>query len=160
MIDAGFWRGRRVLVTGHTGFKGAWLALLLHALGAEVHGFAGPPPTTPSLFALTRLGELVPSVTGDGRDLAAVEKAVAASQPEVVFHLAARALVNRSLADPIGTYSTNVVGTANVLEAVRTASHDVGAVVCVAGDKCYVNRDWDWGYREIDELGGIGSSPT
>jgi CDP-glucose 4,6-dehydratase len=155
VIDAGFWRGRRVLVTGHTGFKGAWLTLWLHALGAEVHGFASRPPTTPSLFALARMDELVPTITGDIRELAAVEEAVGASRPEVVFHLAAQALVNRSLVDPVGTYSVNVLGTVNLLEALSGAGHDVGAVVCVTSDKCYVNRDWDWGYRENDELGGL-----
>jgi CDP-glucose 4,6-dehydratase len=154
VIDAGFWRGRRVLVTGHTGFKGSWLTLWLHSLEAEVHGFASRPPTTPSLFALTRLDEVVPTTTGDVRDLATVEAAVAASRPEVVFHLAAQALVNRSLADPVGTYSVNVTGTVNVLEAVRGTRNDVGAVICVTSDKCYVNREWDWGYRENDELGG------
>jgi CDP-glucose 4,6-dehydratase len=155
VIDAGFWRDRRVLVTGHTGFKGAWLTLWLHALGADVHGFASRPPTTPSLFALTRMDELVPTITGDVRELAAVEAAVGATRPDVVFHLAAQALVNRSLADPVGTYSVNVLGTVNLLEALRRASHDVGAVVCVTSDKCYVNREWEWGYRENDELGGL-----
>ena len=120
-----------------------------------MHGFASRPPTTPSLSALTRLDEVIPSMTGDVRNLADVEAAVAASRPEVIFHLAAQALVNRSLVDPVGTYSINVAGTVNLLEAVRTASHDVGAVVCVTSDKCYVNRDWDWGYRENDELGGL-----
>ena len=155
MIDAGFWRGRRVLVTGHTGFKGAWLTLWLHTLGAEVHGFAFPPPTTPSLFALTRMDELVPTITGDVRALPEVQAAVDASRPEMVFHLAAQALVNRSLADPVGTYSVNVLGTVNLLEALRSAKHDIAAVVCVTSDKCYVNRDWEWGYRENDELGGL-----
>jgi CDP-glucose 4,6-dehydratase len=155
VIDAGFWRGRRVLVTGHSGFKGSWLTLWLNSLGAEVHGFASRPPTSPSLAALTRLDEVIPTTTGDVRNLADVEAAVAASRPEVIFHLAAQALVNRSLVDPVGTYSINVAGTVNLLEAVRTASHDVGAVVCVTSDKCYVNRDWDWGYRENDELGGL-----
>jgi CDP-glucose 4,6-dehydratase len=155
VIDAGFWRGRRVLVTGHTGFKGAWLALWLHALGAEVHGFASPPPTTPSLFALTKMDELIPTTTGDVRALADAQAAVGASRAEVVFHLAAQALVNRSLADPVGTYSVNVLGTVNLLEALRGARHDVAGVVCVTSDKCYVNRDWDWGYRETDELGGL-----
>jgi CDP-glucose 4,6-dehydratase len=155
VIDAGFWGGRRVLVTGHTGFKGSWLALWLHALGAEVHGLATHPPTTPSLFALTKLNEIVPSIKGDVRDIAAVRGAVDRSKPEVVFHLAAQALVNRSLADPVSTYSTNVMGTVNLLEALRSARRDVGAVVCVTSDKCYVNRDWDWGYRENDELGGL-----
>jgi CDP-glucose 4,6-dehydratase len=156
VIDAGFWRGRRVLITGHTGFKGSWLALWLHAMGAEVHRFAGPPPTTPSLLALTRLDELIPTVSGDIRDLNAVEAAVAESKPEVVFHLAAQAVVRRrSLADPVGTFSTNVVGTANILEVLRRASHEVHAGVCITSDKCYVNRDWEWGYRETDELAGL-----
>ena len=144
-----------MLVTGHTGFKGSWLALWLHALGAEVHGFASNPPTTPSLFALTSLDEVVSSISGDVRDLAAVEAAVAESRPEVVFHLAAQALVNGSLAAPVGKYWTNVLGKVHVLEALRGASHDVRAVVCVTSDKCYVNRDWEWGYRESDELGGL-----
>jgi CDP-glucose 4,6-dehydratase len=155
VIDAGFWRGRRVLVTGHTGFKGSWLALWLHALGAEIHGFGAPSPTTPSLFALTRLNEIVPSLSGDIRELDAVKGAVAESRPEVVFHLAAQALVRNSLADPVGTFSTNVLGTVNLLEALRKRCHDVRAVVCVTSDKCYVNREWDWGYRETDALGGV-----
>jgi CDP-glucose 4,6-dehydratase len=155
VIDAGFWRRRRVLITGHTGFKGAWLALWLHALGAEVHGFAADSPTTPSLFSLTKLDELVPSRTGDVRDPEAVQGAVAESRPEVVFHLAAQAVVRNSLTDPAGTFSTNVLGTVNLLEAVRRRRHEVRAVVCVTSDKCYANRDWDWGYREIDELGGL-----
>jgi CDP-glucose 4,6-dehydratase len=101
------------------------------------------------------MDEVVPSVTGDVRELAAADAAVGASRPEVVFHLAAQALVNRSLADPVGTYSVNVLGTVNLLEALRKASHDVAAVVCVTSDKCYINRDWNWGYRENDELGGL-----
>jgi CDP-glucose 4,6-dehydratase len=155
VIDAGFWTGRRVLITGHTGFKGSWLALWLHALGAEVHGFAGESPTTPSLCGLTKLDELVPTRTGDVRDPEAVEAAVAESRPEVVFHLAAQAVVRNSLDDPVGTFSTNVLGTANLLEALRNRRHEVRAVVCVTSDKCYANHDWDWGYREIDELGGL-----
>ena len=154
MIDPGFWRGRRTLITGHTGFKGSWLALWLHALGAEVHGFAAQPPTTPSLFALTGLDELVPSMIGDVRELDAVEAAMGEAKPEVVFHLAAQALVRSSLADPADTFSTNVLGAVNVLEAVRKR-RDVRAVVCVTSDKCYVNREWVWGYRETDELGGL-----
>lgn len=154
MIESEFWRGRRVLVTGHTGFKGSWLALWLHALGAEVTGFASAAPTSPSLFALTRLDEIVPTVTGDVRDLRAVEDVVASSKPEVVLHLAAQALVNRSMADPVETFATNVVGTVHVLEAVRRAQHDIAAVVCITSDKCYANREWEWGYRETDALGG------
>ena len=155
MIDAGFWRGRRVLVTGHTGFKGSWLALWLRALGAEVSGFASPPPTSPSLFALARLDDIVPAVIGDLRDLRAVEDAVRKSRPEVVLHLAAQALVNRSVADPVDTFATNIVGTVHLLEAVRTAGFDVAAVVCITSDKCYANREWEWGYRESDALGGV-----
>jgi CDP-glucose 4,6-dehydratase len=144
-----------VLVTGHTGFKGSWLTLWLHALGAEVRGFAASAPTTPSLFELTRLSELVQCWSGDIRDAAAVDAAVVHSRPEVVFHLAAQALVRTSLADPVETFSTNVLGSVNLLEALRKRSPDVRAVVCVTSDKCYVNREWEWGYRETDELGGL-----
>ena len=154
MVDAGFWHGRRVLVTGHTGFKGSWLALWLSALGADVHGFASAPPTSPSLFELTRLAELVPSTLGDIRDRAAVERCVADVTPEVVLHLAAQALVKRSLERPVETYATNVLGTVHVLDAVRSAGAEVRAVVCVTSDKCYLNREWEWGYRETDALGG------
>lgn len=154
MIEPEVWRGRRVLVTGHTGFKGSWLAVWLHALGADVYGFASPPPTTPSLFELTHLDELVNSITGDVRDLEAVKGAVAKSRPVIIFHLAAQSLVHASLVDPLRTYSTNVLGTAHLLEAVRGPGRDVRAVVCVTSDKCYSNREWDWGYRENDPLGG------
>jgi CDP-glucose 4,6-dehydratase len=152
VIDAGFWRRRRVLLTGHTGFRGAWLALWLHALGAEVSGFAARPPTASSLSALTRLDE--PSTIGDVRDLAAVEEAVRRARPDVVFHLASRAPMNDSLLNPVERFTTNVVGNVNILEGVRNAGGDGVAVVCVTSDKCYVNRVWEWGYRESDELGG------
>jgi CDP-glucose 4,6-dehydratase len=143
-----FWAGRRVLVTGHTGFKGGWLTLWLHALGAEVTGFAGPPPTEPSLFALAGVGEVCRGdVRGDVRDPAAVAAAVRAARPEVVFHLAARAIVLDALEDPAGTYATNVLGTAHVLEAARDA-----AIVCVTSDKCYAPGDGS--HREDDALGG------
>jgi CDP-glucose 4,6-dehydratase len=142
-----FWPGRRVLVTGHTGFKGAWLALWLHTLGAEVTGFAGAPPTAPSLFSLARLGELVDDVRGDVRDAAAVRDAVRRARPEVVFHLAAQAIVRAALADPAGTYAVNVLGTAHVLEAAGDA-----AVVCVTSDKCYAPGPGP--HREGDPLGG------
>jgi CDP-glucose 4,6-dehydratase len=150
---AGIWSGRRVLVTGHTGFKGGWLALWLHALGAKVTGYSLPPPTDPSLYDCIGLARLVEHVIADVRDLPAFERCIRHAQPEVVFHLAAQALVRRSYEDPVETYGTNVLGTAVVLDAVRRAG-GVRAVVVVTSDKCYENREWEWGYRENDALGG------
>lgn len=147
------WRGCRVFLTGHTGFKGSWLALWLHRLGAEVTGFALPPPTNPSLFEHARVGELVTHVEGDVRDLAAVEAAMRAAQPEVVFHLAAQPLVRLSYEQPVETYATNVMGTVHVLEAARRVG-GVAAFVCITTDKCYENREWVWPYRESDPMGG------
>lgn len=147
------WTGRRVLVTGHTGFKGAWLSLLLERLGAVVGGFSLDPPTAPSLFRAAGVTETVDHVVGDVRDLGAVTTAVADFAPEVVLHLAAQPLVRRSYEAPIETYATNVMGTMHVLEAVRAAG-GVGAVVVVTSDKCYENREWEYGYRETDRLGG------
>ena len=151
--EPSFWQGRRVLVTGHTGFKGAWLALWLAELGAEVHGFALDVPTQPSLFELARAGELVRDGRGDVRDPQAVDAALAAARPEVVFHLAAQPLVRRSFADPRATYATNVMGTVNVLEAVRTTG-GVRVVVNVTSDKCYDNREQGRAFREDDPKGG------
>ncbi|MDB5694643.1 MAG: CDP-glucose 4,6-dehydratase [Sphingomonas bacterium] len=147
------WRGRRVFLTGHTGFKGAWLALWLHQLGAEVTGFALPPPTEPSLFDRARIGELLDHVIGDIRDLDAVTHAMRAARPEVVFHLAAQPLVRLSYDQPVETYATNVMGTVHVLEAARQVG-GVEAVVCITTDKCYENREWVWPYRETDPMGG------
>jgi CDP-glucose 4,6-dehydratase len=147
------WKGRRVFLTGHTGFKGGWLALWLHQLGAEVRGYALNPCTDPSLFAVTKLGELVDDVRGDIRDAARLEAAMREFRPEVVFHLAAQPLVRYSYEDPIGTYETNVIGTARVLDAVRRTP-SVRAVVSVTTDKCYENKEWVWPYRETDPLGG------
>lgn len=154
MLDPGFWRGRRVLMTGHTGFKGAWLCLWLEALGADVTGFASGPPTVPTLYEQARCEAGVRSTLGDVRSLEAVEAAVRAARPEVVIHMAAEALVRRSLRDPLTTYGVNVLGTANVLDAVRRLGDDVRAVVSVTTDKCYLNREWEWGYREDEALGG------
>ncbi|MDX2194666.1 MAG: CDP-glucose 4,6-dehydratase [Gemmatimonadales bacterium] len=152
--DEGPWRGRRALVTGHTGFKGAWLGWWLHRLGAEVSGLALGPPSTPSLFDLARLGDIVVDHRADIRDLSAVHAALAAAQPEIVFHLAAQPLVRRSYAEPLETYATNVLGTAHVLEAARHAP-SVRAVVVVTTDKCYENDDVSpWPFRERDPLGG------
>lgn len=153
LVKASGWQGRRVLVTGHTGFKGGWLSLWLHQLGAEVTGFSLPAPTDPSFFEQTHLAELVHHVVGDVRDMAAVEAAVQNAKPEVVFHLAAQPLVRYSYDNPIETYATNVMGTAHLLDACRRAE-SVRAVVSVTSDKCYENREWVWPYRETDPMGG------
>ena len=152
-VNAAFWRGRRVFLTGHTGFKGSWLTLWLTQLGADVTGFALPPDTAPNLFTLARVEGDLRSVIGDVRDPKAVREALAASRAEVVIHMAAQPLVRRSYADPVETWSTNVMGLVNLFEAVR-ATPGVHAVVNVTSDKCYRNREWVWGYREDDALGG------
>jgi CDP-glucose 4,6-dehydratase len=148
-----FWRGRPVLVTGHTGFKGSWLCWWLNLLGARVSGLALEPPTSPSLFEASRLGEAMASQHGDVRDPATIERALRASRPEVVFHLAAQSLVRESYRRPIETFTTNVVGTANCLEALRSCD-SVRAAVIVTTDKCYRNRGGPKAYGESDELGG------
>ncbi len=153
MFRAEFWHGRRVFVTGHTGFKGSWLCLWLDHLGAEVSGFALDPPTDPSLFQLARVGELVRHTVADVRDLASLETALREAAPEVVIHMAAQSLVRHSYAEPVETFSTNVLGTVHVLDAVRRVP-SVRSVVIVTSDKCYLNREWVWGYREDDRLGG------
>jgi CDP-glucose 4,6-dehydratase len=152
--QARFWAGRRVLVTGHTGFKGAWLSLWLAQLGAEVCGFADGVPTVPSLYEAARVADVVESVTGDVRDGDGVAAAVARLRPEIVLHLAAQPLVRRSFADPVPTFAVNVMGTVHVLEAVRRAGGDIRAVVVVTSDKCYENREWPWAYREREAMGG------
>ena len=147
------WNGLRVLVTGHTGFKGSWLALWLDAMGAEVTGFALPAPTEPSLFETARVAQRVRHIEGDVRDLSALHAAFAEARPEMVFHLAAQPLVRLSYAEPVETFATNVMGTVNLLEAARH-SGDVRAILCVTSDKCYENREWIWPYREVDPMGG------
>jgi len=148
------WRGRSVLVTGHTGFKGGWLALWLHRLGATVHGYALDPPTEPSLFEVAGIESLLASDTrADLADLARVMAALKKAQPEVMFHLAAQPLVRESYHDPLGTLATNVMGTANVLEAAR-ATDSLRVVVLITTDKVYENREWVYPYREVDPLGG------
>ena len=149
-----FWRERRVLVTGHTGFKGAWLALWLQSLGAHVTGFAKDIPTRPSLYELARVGEGMDSVDGDIREHEQLAAAIARAAPEIVIHMAAQSLVRRSFAQPRETYETNVMGTANVLDAVRVNGDGVRAVISVTSDKCYENREWEWGYREHEPMGG------
>lgn len=152
-VDRDFWRDRRVLVTGHTGFKGAWLSLWLGRLGAHVTGFALPPATSPNLFTLAGIERRIESQLGDVRDPAAVDAVMTRCRPDVVLHLAAQALVRRSYADPVGTYAANVMGTAHVLDAARRAS-GLRAIVVVTSDKCYENREWCWPYREDEALGG------
>ena len=147
------WRGRRVFLTGHTGFKGGWLALWLASKGAVVRGYALDPCTEPSLFDAARLADCVEDVRGDIRDSSRLEPTLRVFAPEVVFHMAAQPLVRASYADPVGTFETNVIGTARVLDAVRRTP-SVRAVVSVTTDKCYENREWHWGYRESDPLGG------
>ena len=145
--DPKFWRDRRVLVTGHTGFKGAWLSLWLRMLGAEVCGFALAPATEPNLFTLAGVAKSVDHRLGDIRDLAALHAVLAGFRPQVVFHLAAQSLVRASYRDPVETYATNVMGTVNVLEAVRQ-TESVRAVVIVTSDKCYENHGGSRAYRE------------
>lgn len=148
-----FWRGKRVFLTGHTGFKGGWMSLWLQNLGAKLTGFALPAPTSPSLFEEAHVGSGMRSIIGDIRDLAALQKAFQSDQPEIVIHMAAQPLVRYSYQNPVETYSTNVMGTVNVLEAVRTTL-GVKAVVNITTDKCYENREWAWGYRENEPMGG------
>jgi CDP-glucose 4,6-dehydratase len=147
------WQGRRVFLTGHTGFKGGWLALWLADRGAQVRGYALDPATNPSLFQAASVASVVEDIRGDIRDFPRLAASLIEFAPEVVFHLAAQPLVRRSYADPLGTYATNVMGTAHVFEAVRN-SPSVRAVVCVTTDKCYENKEWVWPYRETDPLGG------
>ena len=149
-----FWRGKRVFITGHTGFKGSWLSLWLQQLGAQVAGYAlGPPAASMNLFERAQVGQGMSSVIGDVRDAAALLQALEQSQAEIVFHMAAQPLVRDSYIDPVHTYSTNVMGTVNLLEAVRITP-SVRAVVNVTTDKCYENKEWVWGYREDEPLGG------
>lgn len=148
-----FYNDRSVLVTGHTGFKGSWLTEWLLLLGARVSGFSLNPPSDPYLFGQLGLGERMTHQRGDIRDLGALEKAVTAARPDVVFHLAAQPIVRRSYADPVETYSTNVMGTVHLLQVLRELDKDCAAVF-VTSDKCYENQEWEYSYRESDPMGG------
>ena len=152
-MDAAFWQGKRVFLTGHTGFKGGWLSLWLQQLGAEVTGYALEAPTTPSLFEVANVARGMVSIIGDVRDGEALKRAMAQARPEIVIHMAAQPLVRYSYVNPVETYATNVMGVVNLLEAVR-ATPGVRSVVNVTSDKCYENREWPWGYRENEAMGG------
>lgn len=152
-MNRDFWNGKRVFLTGHTGFKGSWLCLWLNSLGAEVTGYSLEPPTEPSLFNLCGIDSLVESVTGDIRDLGLLQKSIAEAKPEIVIHMAAQPLVRDSYLNPVETYAINVMGTVNLMEAVRNGK-GVRAVINVTTDKCYENKEWFWGYRENEPFGG------
>ncbi len=153
MINKEFWSGKKVFITGHTGFKGSWLSLWLSSLGANVTGYALMPPTQPNMFDLCGVDKLITSVTGDVRDRERLMQVMLESRPEIVIHMAAQALVRDSYTNPVDTYAINVMGTVHLLEAVR-ACQTVKAVVNVTTDKCYENKEWEWGYRENEPMGG------
>jgi CDP-glucose 4,6-dehydratase len=152
-MNPAFWRGKRVFMTGHTGFKGSWLSLWLQSMGAEVTGYALNPPTNPSLFEAANVAAGMRSIIGDVRDLNLLQKTMQDANPEIVIHMAAQPLVRYSYANPVETYATNVMGSVHMLEAVRN-TRGVKAVVSVTSDKCYENREWVWGYREDEAMGG------
>ena len=154
MIDKDFWKGKNVFVTGHTGFKGGWLSLWLSELGANVSGFSLSPHTNPNLFTIAKIFDRTKNFFGDITDYHRIKETLLKKKPEIVFHLAAQALVRYSYLHPIETYQTNVIGTANILEAIRYCP-SVQAAVIVTSDKCYENKEWDWGYREFEPMGGF-----
>lgn len=153
-FDLNFYKGKKVLVTGHTGFKGSWLCKMLTKLGAEVSGYSLPAPTEPSLFEIANIQADIRSYIGDIRDFATLKKVFDEIQPEIVFHLAAQPIVRDSYKDPVYTYETNVMGTVNILECVRL-SNCVKSFLNVTTDKVYLNKEWEWGYRENEELDGF-----
>ena len=148
-----FWKQKKVLVTGHTGFKGSWLCLLLGKLGADVFGYALEPPTDPNLFDVAKIDELVNSHIGDIRDYDTLLSVIRSIKPDIIIHMAAQAIVRKSYKDPVETYAVNVMGTVNLFEAIRNVS-GIKAVVNITTDKCYENREWHWGYRENEPMGG------
>ena len=149
-----FWQGRKVVVTGHTGFKGAWLSLWLSKMGAKVLGIALPPPTSPSLYELADVGSIVEEVLGDIKDMEFTCHQINEWELEIIFHLVAQSLVRESYEEPLETIAINVMGTAHILEAARRQS-SVKTVVNITTDKCYENKEWIWGYCEIDALGAL-----
>jgi CDP-glucose 4,6-dehydratase len=153
-MNPSFWSDKKIFVTGHTGFKGSWLSLWLQQLGAKVTGYAQQPPTNPSLFEVAQVSQGMISIIGDIRDGTKLTNAMRQTAPDIVIHMAAQPLVRRSYIDPVETYSTNIMGTVQLLEAVRQTS-SVRAVVNVTTDKCYENKEWVWGYREHEPMGGF-----
>ncbi len=153
MVDAKFWSGKRVFLTGHTGFKGSWISLWLQSMGAQVTGLALDPPSNPSLFEVAGVAQGMDSNIGDIRDLELVKTLMAKAKPEIVIHMAAQALVRYSYDNPVETYEVNVMGSVNILEAVRQTG-GVKAFINVTSDKCYDNKEWNWGYREDEPMGG------
>jgi len=155
MVNKEFWKGKKVLITGHTGFKGSWLCMLLKNMGAEISGYALEPPTNPSLFELCNIEAFVKSTISDIRDFDSLLKKIDTDKPEIIIHMAAQPLVRLSYSEPVLTYHTNVIGTINLLEAVRVSqSKSVRVIVNVTTDKCYENKEWLWPYREIEPMGG------
>ncbi|MDD1508252.1 CDP-glucose 4,6-dehydratase [Pseudomonas sp. CNPSo 3701] len=152
-VSPAFWQGKKVFLTGHTGFKGSWLSLWLQSMGAIVRGFALLPPTQPALFEQARVAEGMESIVGDVRDMQAITSAMVSFNPDVLIHMAAQPLVRLSYREPVATYATNVMGTVHVLEAARQCVN-LKAIVNVTTDKCYENREWVWGYRENEPMGG------
>lgn len=152
-MDKIFWQGKKVLITGHTGFKGSWLSLWLQSMGAHVVGYALQPPTTPSLFETARVAVGMVSITGDVRNFDHLRSVIAEYAPEIIIHMAAQPLVRYSYINPIETYATNVMGTVHLLEAVRQIG-GVKVIINVTSDKCYENQEWVWGYRESEPMGG------
>lgn len=153
MIHADFWRNKKVFLTGHTGFKGSWLSIWLHSLGADITGYSLDPPSQPSLYEIADIQSIVKSIHGDIRDIDFLKSSMKKVNPDIVIHMAAQSLVRESYTDPVGTYSTNAMGTIHVFEAIKECD-SVQSVLNITTDKCYENNEWDWGYREIDPLGG------
>jgi len=153
LINRAFWKDKKVFITGHTGFKGAWLSLFLYSLGAKISGYALNPPTEPSLYELCKINRFVNSKIADIRDGKLLINAMLDEAPEIVIHMAAQSLVRVSYSNPVETYEVNVMGTVNLFEAVRNCK-TVKAVINVTSDKCYENREWCWGYREDEPMGG------
>lgn len=154
MFDLSFYAGKKIFITGHTGFKGSWICKILSNAGAEITGYSLAPSTTPSLFKLAKIENNVHSIIGDIRDLPSLKKAFDEAQPEIVIHLAAQPIVRDSYSNPVYTYETNVIGTVNICECVR-CSKTVKSFLNVTTDKVYLNKEWEWGYRECDELDGF-----